>query len=385
MSSSLLTVDSMSAAAVILASLTRPKCVVDDSLRITMVNPAFCTFMEATARALEGKTIDELIADGPQLRTMLQRVAEEGLEIDELEVRCTTPPHEQKVLCLSARRLPLRPLDSALVLVELRDITLQRESKREKERIHIALQRDSADLERANQELDAFTFSISHDLRSPLRLLNRIAHTLLENYGDAIPTGAQDLVKIILASTEEMGELTSNLLRFSQVNREPMTRKPVKIKAIVRESIAELQEEQRGRNVQFVIDEMAPCHGNRALLKQLMLNLLQNALKFTRECESPAIHVGCRQTDNGPVYFVRDNGLGFDPSESGSMFLVFQRLHKAHKVEGSGVGLAIAKRIVERHDGRIWAEGEPGRGATFYFTLGAASEEFHTPKGGANT
>jgi light-regulated signal transduction histidine kinase (bacteriophytochrome) len=180
-----------------------------------------------------------------------------------------------------------------------------------------------------------------------------------------------------------MSTHTGKLLKFSQVSREPMKRKRVSMHHVVRECIAELDDERQGRDIRFNVETLDPARGNRAMLKQLILNLLENALKFTSECEHAEIQVGCTRSANGPVYFVRDNGIGFEASDAESMFLVFRRFHRSHKIEGSGVGLAIAKRIIERHEGRIWAEGEPGRGCTIYFTLGELSAALSEPEGGA--
>ncbi|MBI5091852.1 MAG: PAS domain S-box protein [Candidatus Hydrogenedentes bacterium] len=252
----------------------------------------------------------------------------------------------------------------------LLDITEKKDTELRVQKLNEVLQQHSAALEEINEELDSYSHSVSHDLRTPLRLTNKIAHLLLQEHGAQLPHGAVEKVRMILDSTHQMGKLIEDLLAFSRLSREPMKKRRVDIGRLAQEALEELQDERQGRDVEVVIDELPPCIADRALLKQVYLNVLANALKFTRQRERAEIHVGCAQLDGETIYFVRDNGMGFDMSHAESMFLAFHRLHRSQDVEGSGVGLALAKRIVERHGGRIWAEGQTDHGATFYFTLG---------------
>jgi PAS domain S-box-containing protein len=252
----------------------------------------------------------------------------------------------------------------------LLDISGKKGAELRIQELNDALIRHGIELENANKELESFTHSVSHDLRTPLRLMNKIAHLLIAENGPQLPADAMDKIQMILNSTQETGKLVEDLLAFSQVRREPMKKRRVDLRRLAREALAELRAEFESRDVEVVVDELPPCRADRALLKQVFLNLLANALKFTQPRERAEIRVGFSQSNGETVYFVHDNGVGFDETHSKSIFVVFHRLHRTQHFKGSGVGLALVKRIVERHDGRIWAEGEVDRGATFYFTLG---------------
>jgi len=357
----------------ILSALTRPVLLLDGTLRAVRANPAFYEALGIAPGQLEGKSVQDLVAaNGDQLalRTVLEAVVSHNSNVEDVEILCTIPPRTRKVLSVTARRVTVGEDLAEMVLVELRDITGEKETERRIQELNDALQQHGAELERINRELESFTHSVSHDLRSPLRLTNKIAHLLLQDHGAQLPAGAVEKIHMILNSTREMGKLIEDLLTFSQVKREPIRKRRVDVRRLAQEALEELQDEQQGREVAIVIDELPPCRADRALLKQVFLNVLANALKFTRPRERPEIHVGFNQPDGETVYFVRDNGVGFDMIYSESMFLAFHRLHKAHDFEGSGIGLALVKRIIERHTGRIWAEGQPDQGATFYFTLG---------------
>lgn len=356
----------------ILSLLAEPVLVLDATLQALIANPAFYETMQLGEIDVRGKSVEEIIGDrngSPHLKDVLKLVADSQGDVGGAEVACNVPEGESKLLSVDARRVAPSQGTPELILVELRDVTRAKETQQQLQAMNQALQSHSAELERTNKELDAFTHSVSHDLRTPLRLTNRIAHLMLADYGAQMPAGAIEMVSMILGSTEEMAKLIESLLRFSQISQSPLKKRNVDMRQLAQEALDELRDDLAGREVNVVIDELAPCLGDRILLKQAILNLLENALKFTRECKPAEIHIGCVWNGDETVYFVRDNGLGFDMSHSDDMFLVFHRLHKSHQIEGSGVGLALVKRIVERHGGRVWADGERDRGATFYFTL----------------
>ncbi len=357
----------------ILSALAEPVLVLDGTLRAVTANPAFYEALGIAPGQLEGKSVQDLIAgeiDQLRLRTILETVVAQEGKAENVEIVCAVPPSTRKVLSVTARRITVGQDLTEMVLVELRDITREKETEQRIQELNDVLQQHGVNLERINMELEAFTHSVSHDLRTPLRLTNKIAHLLLEEHGAQLPAGAIEKTHMILNSTREMGKLIEDLLTFSRINREPMRKRHVDLQRLAREVFNELQDERQDREVEVAIDGLPPCRADRALLKQVFLNLLANALKFTRTRERAEIRVGFSQSDGETIYFVRDNGVGFDMSHSESIFLVFHRLHKAHDFEGSGVGLALVKRIIERHNGRIWAEGQTDQGATFYFTLG---------------
>jgi light-regulated signal transduction histidine kinase (bacteriophytochrome) len=199
--------------------------------------------------------------------------------------------------------------------------------------------------------------------------MDGFSQAVLEDYGDLLPAAGRDQLLTIRRGAQRMGHLIDDLLAFSRLNRAPLTRRPVNTERIVRGALAELAAQRAGRNVDLRTGVLPGCSGDRALLKQVWLNLISNALKYTRKREQAEVEIGCLKTDGTDTFFVRDNGTGFDLRYAEKLFGVFQRFHRAEDYEGTGVGLAIVRRIVERHGGRVWAEAVVDRGATFYFTL----------------
>jgi PAS domain S-box-containing protein len=240
-----------------------------------------------------------------------------------------------------------------------------------------ALQQRTAQLEAANKELEAFSYSVSHDLRSPLRAIDGFSRILLEEYAPQLPAEASRYLDLVRSNTQKMGELVDDLLAFSRLGRQPLKKQSLSPEGIVRESLEDLSPEQAGRQVEIVLGALPDCEADPALLKQVFVNLISNALKFTRQRDVAHIEIGSEEKDGRPAYYVRDNGVGFDMQYVGKLFGVFQRLHRAEDYEGTGVGLAIVQRIVSRHGGRAWAEAELDKGATFYFTLEGGESDDH--------
>ena len=232
-------------------------------------------------------------------------------------------------------------------------------------------------LEAANRELEAFSYSISHDLRAPLRAINGFTSILLEEYADALPEEARGYLKRVRDNGDHMGHLVDDLLAFSRFGRQALRTQRINPRAIVDRALASLAPFMEGRDVDITVGELPDCNADPNLLEQVFVNLLSNALKYSRNRDAARIEVGAlppKQSAEGSIFFVRDNGAGFDMNYAEKLFGVFQRLHKSQDYEGTGVGLAIVHRIVERHGGRIWAEAKVDQGATFYFTLKGAEE-----------
>jgi light-regulated signal transduction histidine kinase (bacteriophytochrome) len=228
----------------------------------------------------------------------------------------------------------------------------------------------TAALETVRREFQEFSYSISHDLRAPLRAISGFAAMLQRSAGDGLSDDSQHALKRIQENTSRMSKLIDGLLDFSSLSWVAFTPKELPPGHIAQQSFESLALSINGRHVDFAIGELPACHADAALLRRLFDNLISNALKFTRKQDPAVIRVGCRSENGEQVYFVQDNGAGFDMEYGGKLFQVFQRLHSASEYEGTGIGLAIAQRIVQRHGGRIWAEGRVGNGATFNFTLG---------------
>ena len=256
----------------------------------------------------------------------------------------------------------------------------------ERKRAEERLLRRTAELETANKELEAFSYSVSHDLRAPLRHISGFSKLLDEEFGPTLDPGARHYLDRIQAGTQKMGLLVDELLNLARVGRQALNRQPARLNAIVAEVIAILQPEREGRSVEWVIADLPVVECDPVLVKQVFQNLLANALKFTRprvggaQAGTPApspravIEVGHKEDEGQLVFMVRDNGIGFDMKYVDKLFGVFQRLHRAEDFEGTGIGLATVQRIVQKHGGRVWADAEVGKGATFYFTLAAAKQ-----------
>jgi signal transduction histidine kinase len=231
-----------------------------------------------------------------------------------------------------------------------------------------------------NRELEAFSYSVSHDLRAPLRSIEGFSQILLEDYADKLGEEGEDYVGRVRVASRRMALLIDDLLDLSRVSRRPLRREPVDLSARTREIAAELRRSQPERDVEFVIADGLTANGDARLLRLALENLLGNSWKFTSREERARIEFGSTALEGRErVYFVRDNGVGFDETYAGKLFGAFQRLHGAAEFEGTGIGLATVQRIVRRHGGRVWAEGEVGEGATFFFTLGGDHRQVSSP------
>ena len=292
-------------------------------------------------------------------------------------------------------RLSLSPvaLDSGTgICLVAQDITGRKRAEEEIHRLNEELEERvrlrTIELEAANRDLESFSYSISHDLRAPLRAITGFSTILLEDFAPHLPAEAQRLFGKVRENAEQMDRLIRDLLAFSRLGRQELTRRAVDPAELVRQALATLASEQEGRHVEITVGELPACQGDPSLLEQVFVNLLSNALKYSRKRAAARIEVGAAKVADLPAglpkdaaattladpeaiaYFVRDNGVGFNMQYAGKLFGVFQRLHPAGEYEGTGVGLAIAQRIVHRHGGQIWARAAVDQGATFYFTLG---------------
>ena len=235
------------------------------------------------------------------------------------------------------------------------------------DRQHLAQR--TVELEATNQELEAFSYSISHDLRTPLRAIDGYSHLLLQGYADKLDDEGKRLINVVRNNTQRMAQLIDDILEFSRNGRFAMMFSDIDMEAMAREVFEELQPVAGDTRLQFDIEPLPFARGDSAMLRQVFINLLSNAIKFSRGKETPKITVGGSIEGNEAVYHVKDNGVGFDMRYDDKLFGVFQRLHGVEEFEGTGIGLAIVKRIIVRHGGRVWAEGRLGDGATFHFSL----------------
>jgi PAS domain S-box-containing protein len=257
------------------------------------------------------------------------------------------------------------------VLTGVYDISKRKAAEAQVEQLNHELEQHAQKLEFANRELEAFTYSVSHDLRAPLRALDGFSRILQEDFSAQLPSEAQRFLNLVRSNAQQMGNLINDLLNLSRLSRQPLKKQQVQLQQLVAEIYESLSQERDNRQVELVIGDLPDCEADPNLLKQVIVNLLSNALKFTRQCEAARIEVGHQVVEHEVVYFIKDNGVGFDMQYANKLFGLFQRLHRMEDFEGTGVGLAIIQRIIRRHGGRVWAEAEVNKGAAFYFTLGA--------------
>ena len=260
---------------------------------------------------------------------------------------------------------------SAVVPVLTRALAVRR-LRLENARLERNIRERTSELEAANRELDAFAFSVSHDLRAPLRAVNGFASILLADHGPEMSAHVRELVGDIGAAGRRMEQLIEDLLRFSRLGRQPLARELVDLHVLVAGVLSELELQHQDRTIHVRVGALPVVTGDRSLLHQVFANLLSNAFKFTGGRDPANIEVGCTEEAGTRVFFVRDNGAGFDMRYANKLFGVFQRFHTQEQFPGSGVGLSLVQRIIQRHGGRIWAEAEVDKGATFRFMLGDA-------------
>jgi PAS domain S-box-containing protein len=266
---------------------------------------------------------------------------------------------------------PIRSDNSSLIVSIIRDVTARKETQEQIRELNVELERRVRELAAVNQELEAFSYSVSHDLRAPLRAIAGFSQALSEDYDATLDEQGKDYTRRIDAATQRLTQLIDDLLMLSRVTRSEMNRETtVDLSALANSIASQLQSAQPERRVQFVVQPGLVTHGDAHLLHIALDNLIGNAWKFTSKTPEPRIEFGTTGKENGKTaYFVRDNGAGFDMAFATKLFGPFQRLHSGNEFPGTGIGLATVQRIVHRHGGRVWAEGEVGRGATVYFTL----------------
>lgn len=266
-----------------------------------------------------------------------------------------------------------------------RDVTEQKKAEEQIQKLNANLETKvrerTAELDAANRELEAFTYSVAHDLRGPLRGLRGMLDILQGETRDRLPSEALDYLGRGTSCADRMGRLIDDLLNLSKVGRTGLRWTEVNLNRIVAEVIADLENETRGRQICWQIDAFPPVQGDPGLLKQVYANLISNAIKYSAHADPARIHAGFRDEHGKQVFLVSDNGVGFDMKHSSKLFEPFARLHEGQGFAGNGVGLAIVERIVRKHGGNVWAEGRPGEGATFYFSLHSEAKVGHSDHG----
>jgi len=285
-------------------------------------------------------------------------------------------PTAVEAMKVGATDYVLKPFKLSIALPAIERALMLRRLRVKNAELEARVRQRTAELEEANQELDAFCHSVSHDLRTPLRAISGFTEILRNEYADAFAPEPRRLLELVRTGAAEMDRLTDALLDFSRLGRQTVVRRTFSLEKLCREVIASLSGDHAGRRVEFRVAALPAVSGDATLVRAVLVNLLSNALKYTRPRDPAVIEIGVAPAAeaDGPVFYVRDNGVGFDPTYADKLFGVFQRLHRADEFEGTGVGLATVRRIIERHGGQVWAESAVGTGATFFFTLPPAKK-----------
>jgi light-regulated signal transduction histidine kinase (bacteriophytochrome) len=271
--------------------------------------------------------------------------------------------HTRKVPIMDEQGFP------AYLLGVSEDITEYKQTQAQIQALNEQLQEQIRSLNAVNKELEAFSYSVSHDLRAPLRTIDGFSQAILEDYADRLDEDGKRYLTRIREGSQQMAQLIDDMLNLSRLTRGEMNKASVNMSEMARAIAQDLKRHEPGRSVEFRIQDGMVVHADKRLIQAVLENLLGNSWKFTSHHPDALIEFGVIEKDEKPVYFVKDNGAGFDMAYADKLFGVFQRLHDASEFEGTGVGLASVQRIIHRHGGDIWAEGAVNKGATFYFTI----------------
>jgi PAS domain S-box-containing protein len=339
--------------------------------RILETNPALQNMLGYTADELCGMELHEIVAHAREdVEANVERTLREGTRfIRERKYR----RKDRSVVEVEIAASVIDYGGKKVICAAIRDITERKQAeeamRRFNEELEDRVRRRTAQLQAANEELEAMSSSVSHDLRAPLRAMTGFAQILKEDYGDGLDEAGRDHLRRIQEAGQRMGAMIDGLLDLSQLTRREMRREEVDLSALAGGVAEDLRRADPQRRVRFAVAEGLSIVGDAGLLRVVLENLLENAWKFTSKEPEALIEFGAVEREGRPAYYVRDNGVGFDEAYAEGIFDPFRRLHGEEEFEGKGVGLATVARIVRRHGGDLWAEGEVGWGATFFFTL----------------
>ncbi len=345
-----------------------------NSLRIVTLNRAMERWFGRSRDEVIGRGTDELFPPGDARASIaLDRLALGTSDVVTAPVDTRMTPNGGPVT-LFMRKVAVRDQNGGAqcILCIAEDISEKLADERRIRELNATLERQKSELEAANRELESFSYSVSHDLRSPLRAIDGFSLMLVEDYGSVMDAEARRYLATIREGTRRMGQLIDDLLAFARVGRQPLQKSSVDMTSLAQDAVADALRDHHGPAPRILIEALPSALGDGSLLKQAWLNLIGNAIKYSSKVEAPVVEVKAYTVGDEVVYSVSDNGAGFDMQFAHKLFKVFQRLHGQAEFSGTGVGLAIVHRIVTRHGGRIWGQSAPGRGATFHFTVTGA-------------
>jgi PAS domain S-box-containing protein len=346
----------------------------DTNLRLVLANRAHIELVGGKSfDEVMGKTDTDLFPGALASEYIADEkvILQSGIPLVNHEEPTTSSNGDQKIVLTT--KMPIRNTTGEITQIVgiSHDITARKQAEEEINLLNQNLRLQSAKLETANKELEAFSYSVSHDLRAPLRAIDGFSRILMDDHSANLPPEAIRYLEKVRTNARHMGALIDDLLRFSRLSRQSIIKQKIQPAGLVRQVLDDdLRGDRENRQVEITVGDLPACNADPLLLRQVYVNLLSNALKFTCKQDYARIEVGSRQDNGDVVYFVKDNGAGFDQQYVHKLFGVFQRLHRAEDYEGTGVGLAIVQRVINRHGGRIWAEGAVDAGAAFFFTFG---------------
>ncbi len=367
----------------IVETVRHPLLVLTPELEVVSANSPYYRVFRIAPECAIGRNLFELDEGKwnlPRLRGSMDKLIEESQSFEDLEVAYESPHLGRRIMLLNARYLSDTPDRTPAVLLAIEDDTEHRQHHKWLQRSHAELESQVAGrtlelkaanerLQAANRELEAFCYSVSHDLRAPLRAVDGFSQELMESYADRLDEQGLHYLRRIRAGVQRMGRLIDDLLKLSRLSRTEMSRESVDLSALAHAIAEDLQRETPDRKIAFDVEPGLKAQGDPDLLQVALENLLGNAWKFTSRRSAAAVVLGLERQNGRSLFFVRDNGVGFDPKYRHKLFGAFQRLHSEQEFAGTGIGLATVHRIIHRHGGEIWAEGTVNQGATFYFTL----------------
>jgi PAS domain S-box-containing protein len=356
----------------IIETMREPLVVLDTHLRVVSVNPSFYRTFKVTPEDTQGKLIYDLGNrqwNISKLRVLLEEILPRKNQFQDFEVDHEFPTIGRKIMLLNARQIYNKGIGAQMILLAIEDITDRKIAEEEIKKLNEDLKQRATELEAAYKELETFSYSVSHDLRAPLLGMNGLSRVLIERYSNHLDAKGQRFLSMMHSSTQKMLQLIDDLLTFSRSEHQPMKPLDIDMGELAKDVIEGLRSIIPEEKLLLDLKPLPHARGDQSMIRQVFLNLLSNAIKFTRPKGARGIEIGCIVKENQNIYYVKDDGVGFDMQYASKLFGAFQRHHTADQFEGSGVGLAIVQRIIHRHGGQVWAEGKVNEGATLYFTL----------------
>jgi len=356
----------------IIETVREPLVVLDTDLRVISVNRSFCRTFNVTPEDAEGKLIYDLGNrqwNISKLRVLLEEIIPKDNQFQDFEVEHEFPNIGHRTMLLNARQIYSKGVGVQMILLAIEDITQRKKAEDEIKKLNEDLERRAIELESAYKGLETFSYSVSHDLRTPLVVIGGFSRLLLEKYSNHLDAKGARFLNLIHSKAHKMLQLIDDLLTFSRSEHQQMKPSDIDMGELAKAVFEELKSIIPEQTLRLDIKTLPLAHGDPSMIRQVFVNLLSNAIKFTRPKGAGIIEIGCAVKEDQNIYSVKDNGVGFDMRYVGELFGVFQRHHAVDEFEGTGVGLAIVQRVIQRHGGQVWAEGEVNKGAAFYFTL----------------